>query len=165
MNLKFLLFAPVFNLFTFSVFSQTKGIVIDKVTHQPISYVSIYSKTGEKVSGTTTDDKGHFEINFPFHSLVFSHINYLKLEIDRKNKLDTIYLSPKDILLNELIVTNRKPKWINRVLTEVVKQKYKNYQNSEKQLSYNYETYTLSDSSGYAFRSKGLLLVPVFSKY
>jgi len=46
----------------------------------------------------------------------------------------------------------------------VVKQKYKNYQNSEKQLSYNYETYTLSDTSGYAFRSRGLLLIPVFSK-
>ena len=51
---------------------QTKGIVVDKVSRQPIAYVSIYTKTGDKVLGTVTNDKGEFSIDFSFQTLFFS---------------------------------------------------------------------------------------------
>ncbi len=147
-----------------SMMSQTKGVVVDITTRQPIPYVSIYTKNTESVLGSMSNEQGQFSINFSFNTLFFSHINYEKIEIKKENVQDTIYLTPASILLNEVVVNNRQPKWINSVLSRVIKDKEKNYQTLEKTLSYEYETYTLTDSSGYAFKSKGNIEFPKMKK-
>ena len=143
--------------------AQTKGVLVDKESRQPIPYVSIYTKNAEAVLGAMSDGNGQFSLDFPFQTLFFSHINYEKIELKKENLGDTIFLTPASVLLSEVIVSSKQPKWIPRILNEVVKQKNKNYQNTDKQFSYNYESYTLGDSSGYAFKSKGNLLVPKLS--
>lgn len=143
--------------------SQTKGIIVDIITRQPIPYVSIYTKNTESVLGSMSNEHGQFSINFSFNTLFLSHINYEKIEIKKESIRDTIYLTPASVLLNEIVVTNKQPKWIPRILVEVVKMKTIKYQKTDKQFAYNYESYTLGDSSGYAFSSKGNLLVPKLS--
>jgi hypothetical protein len=143
--------------------SQTKGIIVDKESHQSIPYVSIYTKNAETVLGAMSNENGQFSLDFPFQTLFFSHINYEKIELRKENLGDTIFLTPASVLLSEVVVSSKQPKWIPRILNEVVKLKSKNYQNTDKQFSYNYESYTLGDSSGYAFKSKGNLLVPKLS--
>jgi len=154
----------VFIFIQIPLISQNKGIVLDIMSHQTIPFVSIYAKNNEKVLGTMSDENGRFEINFRFNTLFFSHINYSKVEIDIKNISDTIFLLPNDKLLNEVYVTVQQPRWLFTVLNRVVKQRFMNYQKTEKQLGYSYETYCLGDSSGYAFRSNGDLLIPSLSK-
>jgi hypothetical protein len=68
------------------------------------------------------------------------------------------------VLLGEIVVSNKEPRWISRILKEIVRQKNKNYQTAEKQFAYHYESYTLNDSNGYAFDSKGNVKVPVLSE-
>ena len=143
---------------------EIKGVVVDITTRQPIPYVSIYTKNTESVLGSMSNEQGQFSINFSFNTLFLSHINYEKIEIKKENVRDTIYLTPASILLNEVVVSNRQPKWINSVLSRVIKDKEKNYQTLEKTLSYKYETYTLTDSNGYAFNSKGNIEFPKMKK-
>lgn len=143
--------------------AQIKGVVVDKETRQPIPYASIYTKNGETVLGAMSNDKGQFTINFPFQALFFSHINYEKMEIQKENLLDSVCLKPVSVALNELVVSPKQPKWISRILIDVVKQKSKNYQNSEKLFAYSYESFTLGDSTGYGFKSRGNLLMPKLS--
>ena len=87
--------------------SQTKGVVVDITTRQPIPYVSIYTKNTESVLGSMSNEQGQFSINFSFNTLFLSHINYEKIEIKKENVRDTIYLTPASILLNEVVVSNR----------------------------------------------------------
>jgi hypothetical protein len=49
-------------------------------------------------------------------------------------------------------------------LREIVKEKQRKYQTSEEIASYNYETYNLTDTSGYGFKSEGCLFIPILSK-
>ena len=144
--------------------SQTKGVVVDILTRQPIPYVSIYTKNTDSVLGSMSNEQGQFSINFSFNTLFLSHINYEKIELKKGNIQDTIFLTPSTVLLNEVVVSNRQPKWINNVLSRVIKNKGNNYQTLEKTLSYNYETYTLTDSNGYAFRSNGNIVFPKLKK-
>lgn len=146
------------------LFAQTKGVVVDKVSRQPISYVSIYAKIGDKVFGTMTNDKGEFSVDFSFQALLFSHISYEKIEITKSELRDSVYLIPTTTMLTEVVVSSKKPKWIKSVLKKIVEQKNKNYQTTEKAFSYKYETYTLNDSNGYAFKSNGNLLIPRLDK-
>ena len=146
------------------LFAQTKGVVVDKVSRQTISYVSIYAKTGDKVFGAVTNDKGEFSVDFSFQTLFFSHINYEKTEIIKSDLRDSIYLIPTTTLLTEIVVSSKQPQWINSVLKKIVEQKNINYQTFEKAFSYKYETYTLTDSNGYAFKSNGNLLIPQLKK-
>ena len=145
-------------------FAQTKGVLLDKNTHQPIPFVCICAKNGSNVSGTMSDENGRFEINFQFNSLIFSHVYYVKTEIDRKDVRETIYLSPKDIVLSEVVITSEPPKWINSVLKEVIKRKAIHYQSTDLQFAYDYETNRLSDTSGYTFHSRGDVLIPAPNK-
>ena len=103
------------------LFAQTKGVVVDKVSRQPISYVSIYAKTGDKVLGTVTNDKGEFSIDFSFQTLFFSHISYEKTEITKSDLRDSIYLIPTTTLLTEVVVSSRQPKRIKSVLCKSIR--------------------------------------------
>jgi len=156
-------FAFIFCLLTLSAFSQIKGIVVDKETRQPVSFVSIYTKDGDKICGAMSNKDGLFFIDFPFQTLFISHVNYQKMELKKEMLGDTIFLTPASVLLSELVVSNKQPRWIPGILREVVRLKTRNYQNQEKQFPYTYDSYTLGDSSGYAFQSKGNLRVPKLS--
>lgn len=142
------------------VISQTKGLVVDIKTGQAIPYVNIYTKNAESVLGSMSNEQGQFSIDFSFDTLFLSHINYEKIELKKEDVGDTIFLIPTTTLLDEVVVTYQEPQWINSVLLRVIKDKEKNYQTVEKILSYKYETYTLSDSNGYAFKSKGNIEFP-----
>jgi len=144
--------------------SQTKGIIVDKKSHQPVAFVGIYTKDGGKILGAMSNEQGEFNIDFLFQTLFFSHINYEKIEIIKSDLGDTIYLEPTSIVLNEVVVSNKHPQWITKILLKTLEQKAKNYQTSVKTLSYSYETYTLTDSNGYAFQSNGNIEIPKFNK-
>ena len=138
----------------------TKGIVLDMETYLPVSYTNIYTSNCGKVSGTVSNDAGCFIVDFPFKTLSFSHINYEKKEIAFQDINDTVFLKPKAVLLNEIIVDNKQPEWINRVLQQFIKNKKDKYRASDRLLSYNYSTNTLNDSNGYAFNSRGNIIIP-----
>lgn len=144
-------------------YSQVSGIIIDKITNEPISNASIYTKINNAISGTVSDDNGKYKINFPFNIIVISHINYNHSEIVKEQLSDTIYLTPKTISLKEITVKNNNPLWLNEILVKVVKQKHKKYQTSDKIMAYDYNTQTLSNTNGYAFQSQGNLFIPSFS--
>lgn len=148
---------------TQQLMSQKSGVIVDKESRQPIPYVSIYTKNAETVLGAISNENGKFSLEFPFQTLFFSHINYEKIELRKESIGDTVFLTPSTVLLNEVVVNNKEPLWIPRILNDVVRTKNKNYQIEDKQFSYNYESYTLGDSSGYAFKSKGNLLIPKLS--
>ena len=141
--------------------AHTKGILVDKESRQPIPYVSIYTTNGNKTFGTMSDEKGEFSIDFPFQTLFFVHMNYEKSEIKKSDLSDTIHLMPTTVMLDEVVVSNSEPAWIKRVLNRIAEQKSQHYQTIEKTLAYKYETYTLTDSNGYAFKSNGNLLLPM----
>ena len=144
--------------------AQTKGIAIDRTSSLPISFVNIYTTNNSNVLGTTSNAQGEFLITFPFDKLVFSHINYEKVEIKKSDCIDTVYMNPTERLLNEIVVSNQKPQWIDRVLKEIIKQKKKNYQTNTKDFTYCYATYTVNDSSGYAFNSSGNMRICPFAE-
>ena len=51
--------------------SQTKAVVVDKTTKQPIPYVSICTKNADLVLGSMSNEQGQFEIDFSFNTLFF----------------------------------------------------------------------------------------------
>lgn len=144
------------------LFAQNKGVVLDVNTNNPIQYVNIYTSNNKKVSGTISDTNGRFNINFSCEELTFSHINYEKTRITYSELSDTVYLSPKTNILTEVIVDNTQPDWIKKVLERFISKKKHRYRVSGKNLSYKYNTRTVSDTSGYAFTSEGVICVPPF---
>ena len=145
--------------------SQTKGVVIDKETGLPIAYVNIYTKKGDKISGTITNEKGEFIINFPYQTLYLTHLNYEKTFINNSAIKDTVFLTPTSYTLSEVeaIVAYKQPLWIVDALERVLEERNKNYQTAEKIFSYQYQTETLNDSSGYAFNSEGDIKFPMLN--
>lgn len=142
------------------VSAQNKGIILDIDTYKPIPYVNVYTTYNKDVFGTTSNTSGEFNANFHFKSLTFSHVNYEKSEILCDNLKDTIFLNPKTNLIGEVVISNKQPKWISYILERFRTQKKNIYRISEKTFSYQYDTHTLSDSSGYAFKSEGEIIVP-----
>ena len=168
--MKLLTWNPIITLIVLSVVkisalsAQTKGVVVDENTYLPIAYVNIHSSDGYNVRGTTCDENGEFDINFDFRNLVFSHINYNQISVEKAEMHDTIFLTPASILLREVVVSNIRPDWIEKKLKSFVKLKSENYRTEAKNFAYRYDSYTLSDSSGYAFQSSGDLHIPPLTK-
>lgn len=147
-------------LFMQLVHARTTGVVIDMETYLPVPYTNIYTSDGGKVSGTASNSAGQFTVDFPFEILSFSHINYERKEITFKGSADTVFLKPRAVLLNEIVVSTKQPEWINRVLQKFISNKKERYRVTDKLFSYEYNTYTLNDSSGYEFNSTGNIMVP-----
>lgn len=146
------------------IHAQKKGVVLDINTHHPIPYVNVYTLNKADVSGTTSNENGCFVINFPFKLLSFSHINYEKKEVTRGELNDTVFLKPVVNQIGEVVINNKEPEWIERILKKVVAQRDRSYRSVEKNLAYQYSTCTLSDSSGYSFKSEGDIFVPSLNK-
>jgi len=99
------------------------GTVVDKITQQPIHYVSVMilrQKDSSTVTGTLTDKKGRFFVQdmLPGNYIVrYSFIGYdtsgsesiTITDQQREFNLGTIVLSNSTQQLNEVVVTGKKP--------------------------------------------------------
>lgn len=90
-------------------FSQTKGIVKDSITGQPIPYVSVWVEN--ETIGTTAEENGEFIINTNDQNknLVFSVLGYER-KVLKVSKSASVFLSPSALELGEVTITNKKEK-------------------------------------------------------
>ena len=95
-------------------FAQTRGVVIDFETSEPIPYANICIKDSD--FGTTSNEKGEFTIaqNLENSFLIVSTIGYEMATIAPKEKYIKIYLTPK---VYDIVEVTVKP---NRVKTEII---------------------------------------------
>jgi len=128
MNYKYFYFSLLIFICNFSV-AQTH--IVDSVDNTPIPFVHIISNKGI-IIGTSNID-GIIDLkNIPAlknevnNSVSFHHISYQNTEVKTDNLMnaDTIRLIPKEILLPEIVITNKsqKPVWL------VLKGFYRSYQ-------------------------------------
>lgn len=87
--------------------AQTTGIVLDIETRSPIANVKIYTDNN-KIYNTGRD--GRFAIPIAFGSISVTHNNYIRRVFNRKEMQDTIFLLPKSITVNEVIITAKAPR-------------------------------------------------------
>ncbi len=100
-------------LFSNSSFGQEKtvrGVVIDNSSKEPVSFANI--SISNTATGTTTDAEGRFKIDIAREKqavIIISHLNYHKKEVSVSDSLFsgnvTIYLSPKEIQLLDVVVS------------------------------------------------------------
>ena len=134
MKQKITLFLLIFIGFG-NLFSQSIGaIVADKDSRQPIADVFVFFDNSS--TGDITDLQGKFTLNrsdYQNVTLVFSHLNYELLSVaDKKNFPDTIFLTSRNVLLEEAVVVEKKVKkrirsrWLKRFRTEFLGEDYDN---------------------------------------
>lgn len=92
----------------FLSFSQTKGIILDKETSEPIPYANISIKNHN--FGTTSNENGEFIINenTDNEQLVISSIGYENAIIKLNGDNNRVYLKPKSYIIREVYVKPRK---------------------------------------------------------
>ena len=98
---------------TWSQNNKIKGVIKDSETFKPIPYVSIYSENELKnnSTGSISNENGEFTIIINNKSkIVFSHINYEPFSLEPDGNLKEILLKPKNYVLNEIVISNEKPK-------------------------------------------------------
>lgn len=99
-----------------SLRAQVSGQVTDAETGDPLPYVNVYFK-GERTLGTTTDDKGHYELpawNSKNDSLVFSYMGYRThaAYVPKHSRMRIhVKLEPHDRQLNEIVVRSKKKRY------------------------------------------------------
>lgn len=108
MTKKFIFFITlIINFVSFSQNSQVIGIVLNEFS-EPVSNVNISTKD----TGVSSDENGFFKINIKSSqtvNLIFSHINYKKVEVDINLKEGEIFefnpiLSQKIEQISEIVV-------------------------------------------------------------
>lgn len=101
--------ALCFLFFAVNAIAQTKGVVKDSVTGNPISYVSIWVEN-ENI-GTTSEENGEFHIatSDKKKNLIFSALGYQK-KICKVSEAQLVSLSPAAYELDEIVINNRKEK-------------------------------------------------------
>lgn len=114
-----------FLLLPFLVFSQqqvAKGVVLDKVTNEPIPYVNI--SILESTVGTSSDDDGSFSLEIKKEDINkvvrLSSLGYesSKITVSLFLKSEKIFLKPRTEVLEEVIITNKfeeKTNVINKI--------------------------------------------------
>ncbi len=140
----------LFTLLSISAFSQNldsnakvSGIILNINTQAPISNVNIINVN--KMKGTTTDDKGLFEISVTANDTL--HITILgfqsiKVKVTNdwiKNKTTNIYLTEKAYALEEVIIRRFKLTGFLEIDTKLFPDK-NNYRYSISGLTQGYET-------------------------
>ena len=96
-------------LITFQFLAAQQKIinVLDNTTKQPISNVHLYLPNLEK--GTITNEEGKAKIDFSIQdSLIVSCVGYTtkRLVINKDTSFSTLYLTPEEILLDEVVIYN-----------------------------------------------------------
>ena len=100
-------FSTLFLLFTISLSAQTKGVVKDSLTGQPIPYVNIWVE-GENI-GASSEENGEFIIYATPKSknLIFSAIGFDK-KIVKISESKEVRLKSVEYLLDEVFLNNSK---------------------------------------------------------
>ena len=142
-------------MMTLAAHAQRRLVVADKVTHQPIAQASIYTKENGKFSSVISNDRGEAVINFAYTRLTVSHLNYERRVVT--SLPDTLFLTPRYRVTDEVVVRSKEPKWIREKLRRVVKTKQKVYFSQPRVLCYDYHTRSIESHSYYTFQSKGLM--------
>jgi len=91
----------------FLSFAQTKGVVKDGVSGNPIAYVSVWVEN-ENI-GTTAEENGEFSINLNDKSknLVFSVLGYER-KVVKASDVAIVLMTPSSVELNEIFIVNKK---------------------------------------------------------
>lgn len=145
-----------------SATAQRRIVVLDDSNGRPVPFANVYSTTVSKsVKATATDSAGVAVVRFAFDRLNISHVNYAKREISNNDLKDTVWLTPKNVAIGEVVVTGQR-EWIERLLKRFVSLKESIYKPLTMQFAYKYNSRTLSDSTGYAFSSSGQLMLPQY---
>ena len=92
--------------------NKIRGVIKDSETFQPIPYVNIYSENELKnnSTGSISNENGEFTIINNKSKIVFSHINYETFSIESDGNFKEILLKPKNYVLDEIVISNEKPK-------------------------------------------------------
>ena len=151
------------------VVAQKRGVVVDGETWRPVSGVSVYTDSvGKRLRGMSTDALGRFSIPAGTRRVRFSHTSYKPLEVSGDALADTVYMTPKNVQLSEIVVRDEEPRWIREALRRFLAARERNYRTVPKTMSYKYATYTYgqNDSVGdYRYTSEGnIMLQPLGSK-
>jgi len=147
----------LFIAFFKSNYAQVRGLILDKETKRPIERVNVYTKCNNKIQATTSDTNGKFVLESLCDSLTFTHIDYIKKVISKSDMIDTVFLTPNYQTVGEVVVSGKQPEWIQIKLNKFISQCKRKYMSANKTFKYRYNTSTLQDSIGYAFKSAGLL--------
>ena len=87
--------------------AQIKSTILDSSTKEPIPYVNIWV-SGDN-NGTTADENGNFSLAINSdNSITLSAVGYEKMSLKGKDVSDVIYMRPKIIELNEVIIERSK---------------------------------------------------------
>jgi len=111
--------------FIWSQNNKIQGIIKDSETFQPISYVNIYSENELKnnSTGSISNENGEFTVINNKSKIVFSHINYEPFSIESDANLKEILLQPKKYVLDEIVISNEKPKDYLKKIIDLSKNK------------------------------------------
>lgn len=140
--------------------AQRRVLVYDRVQNVPVAYANVYKAEGGTFRGTTSDGNGVAVIDFGFHRLRVSHVGYQSCAFTVLP--DTIFLTPKENQLAEVVVRDEEPQWIRPWLQRLVGEKRRRYRAAAACYDYDYTTRSTSDSSGYWFENKGKMRIPAF---
>jgi hypothetical protein len=96
-----------------TIFAQNiKGIVVDSITNKPLAYVNVGVVNSS--FGCITNTNGLYQLKLDKKVDTLSFVRYSMLGYDDKIialskafQLDSIYLQKKDIMLDEVILTNK----------------------------------------------------------
>lgn len=142
--------------------AQSQIFVFDEVQKTPIPYANVFKAEKGSFKGTTSDENGVATIDFPFQKLHVSHVNYRQKVLTELP--DTIFLTPKENVLTEVVVKDVEPLWIRPFLQKFIAKKDKVYRSVAKTFDYSYQTRNVSDSSGYWFENSGRMRFPASSE-
>ena len=93
--------------------AQVRCVIIDKETGTPIRDVKLYADNKEIA---ITNYLGQIEADTTFQSATLSHPDYLSRPVERKELRDTLWLLPKAIRLDEVVVWGKYRPGINALV-------------------------------------------------
>lgn len=161
-KVSYICFLLLFAMTAITATAQRRIVVLDDTNGIPVPFANVYSTSASKdVKATATDSAGVAVVKFGFDRLNISHVNYGKREIAVGELNDTVWLTPKNVAICEVVVTGQR-EWIERLLQRFVSLKESIYKPQAKQFAYTYNSRTLSDSTGYAFSSNGQITLPQY---
>lgn len=129
------IYAFVFGLFSIITFGQIKGTVTD-VNNEPLAFVSIYIEN--TYIGTTTNEKGKYELNYTGNknvNIIYQYLGYKtqknNLNIDKYPYTNDVKLIEENYTLNEVVLTEGENP-ANEVIRKAVKSKKNNSAKTDK---------------------------------
>lgn len=97
---------PFFFLCSLPSVAQRCIRVMDMEIYQPIAGAVVYTETGKRY---VTDSRGRVCISQTFSSITVSHKGHFPLTLNSAQVGDTIRLLPRDVTLNEVVITAKAP--------------------------------------------------------